>query len=68
MPEPVAELIEPARVVNGAQPFVLVEVRDVGDLGPQSPLPRRSSTARRLDLAEMPREGELPLIVEILVA
>jgi hypothetical protein len=67
MPEPVAELIEPARVVSSAQSVVLVEVRYVGDLGAQSPLPARSSTARRLDLAEMPGEGELPLVVEMLV-
>jgi hypothetical protein len=52
MPQPVAELVEATRVVGGAQPIVLVEIRDVGNFGTQQVLGRAASAARRLDLAE----------------
>ncbi len=68
MPQPVAELVEAARIVRGAQPVVLVEIRDVGDFGTQPALGCAAGAARRLDLAEMAGKGQLTLVIEILIA
>ena len=68
MPEPVAELVEAARVVAPAQPVLLVEVGDIRHLGPQPPDDIGAAAARQLQLAEMPRERHLALVVEILAA
>jgi len=49
MPQPVAKLVEPARIVATAHPAFLVEVGDVGNFGPQmlaAPLRGSSSSPK----------------------
>ena len=69
MPQTVAELIEAARIVGARA----ADRSRRGSRCRRSPARSRRlvagpGAARRFDLAEMAREGELPLVVEILVA
>ena len=63
------QTVEAAPVVAGAQPVILVEVRDVADLGELQPAP---AAARRrtadLELAEPGGEGAQLLVGELLIA
>ena len=53
VPQPVAEAVEPPAVVAGAQPVVLVEVRDVADLRDrEAPLAAARRRAADLQFAE----------------
>jgi len=56
-----------ARIVTPAQLVFRVEVRDVGNLGPQPPLHIGLAAARDLELPELPGERHLALVVETLV-
>ena len=44
VPQAIAETVEPSAVVAGAEPVVLVEVRDVADLRDREPPPARRAT------------------------
>jgi hypothetical protein len=68
VPQPVPELVETAGIVGRSQPVVLVQIRDVGDFGTQPSLDRSSGAARRFDLAEIAGKGQLPLVIQILIA
>ena len=68
MPQPIAELVEAARVVAPAQPPLLVEIGDVRHLRAQPPLYIGAATAGELQLAEVAGEFHLPLVVERLAA
>ena len=68
MPEPVAELIEAARVVAPAQPALFVEIGDVRHFRPQPAVYIGAAAARDLQLAEMAGECHLALVVEMLAA
>ena len=68
MPQPVAELVEAARVVAPAHLVLGVEVGDVGDLGPQPALDVGGAAARQFELAEIARERHLAFVVEVLAA
>ena len=68
MPKAVAELVEAARVVAATQFALLVQVGDVGHLRPQPTLYIGAAAARDLQLAEIPGEFHLPLVVETLAA
>ena len=68
MPETVAELVEAARVVAPAQPVLLIKVGNIRHLRPQPPDDIGAAAARQLQLAEMPRERHLALVIEILAA
>ena len=68
MPQAVAEAVEAPPVVAGAQPVVLVEVRDVADLG-KCEAPPAAARRRPADfqLAEAQREGAQLLVGDVLV-
>jgi hypothetical protein len=71
MPQPVAELEEPDPVLGRHDPAVAVEVGEIGDAGAE---PLRAGLADMtrgdvvLELAEMPGEGDLLLIADVLVS
>ena len=67
MPQTVAELVEAAWVVSRAQDMIFVEVRNIRNLRTQPPLGPGPGAARRLDLPKIHCEGELPLVIEILI-
>ena len=69
MPQPVADREQPAAVVARHRPVVLVEVGDVGEGGRQPVLVggAQAGVQRQLDLAEAAGEGELLLVVDVLV-
>jgi len=68
VPQPIAELVEAARVVAPAQPPLLVEIGDVRHLRAQPPLYIGAATAGELQLAEVAGECHLPLVIEFLAA
>ena len=63
MPQPVAELVEAARIVPPSYPAFLVEVRDVGDLSREAPLDLGGAAARQFEFTEIARERHLSLVV-----
>jgi len=63
-----AELIEAAGVIGRAKLLVLVEVRDIGHLETQARLCPFSGASGGLDLPEMARKGQPPIVIELLVA
>ena len=64
-----AETEQPAAIVTREHLLVLVEIRHVGKRRrqPQLVRPAQAGADGVLDLAEAPREGELLLVVELLV-
>src|SRR5438067_1180212 len=68
MPQPITELVEAARIVTAAHASLLVQIGDVGHLRPQSTLYIGAAAARDFQLAELPREIHLPLVVKLLAA
>ena len=69
MPQAIAEPEQPSPVVAGEHLLVLVEVRHVGERRGQSQLVGRPQAGADgvLDLAQATREGQLLLVVELLV-
>src|ERR1051326_3850965 len=71
MPEPVGELEEPHAVVCRHDVAVFIEVREISHAGAEPLLVAAADVARRavsLQLAKMPRKGELLVIGDALVA
>jgi len=68
MLQPVGKLVEAPRIVDCAQPVVLVEIRAVGNFRTQPTPGCATGAARRLDLTELAGKSQLTLIVEILAA
>src|SRR5437660_12584856 len=68
MPQPIAELVEAARIVTAAHASLLVQVGDVGHFRPQSTLYIGAAAARDFQFAELAREIHLMFLVEILAA
>ena len=69
MPQAVADGEEPPAIVPCVRSVVLVEVGDVGEGGGQAVLVRRAQARADgvLDVAQAAGEGELLLVVELLV-
>ena len=68
MPQPVAEVVEALAVVGGKDPVFRIEIADVGHVLVQAELvvlPRLEH--RGLERAEVAREGELAVVLEMLI-
>jgi hypothetical protein len=68
MPQLVGEIEQPATVIAGIDPMVLIQVGHVGKINVQSALvgPGDVAAYRRLDESEIPGESELLFIADIL--
>ena len=67
MPQPVAELVEAARIGAPAQLALLVEIGDVGDFRTQAPVHISPTAARNLQFPEVAGKRHLPVVFELLV-
>src|SRR6476661_5596720 len=70
VPQAVADREQPPPIVAGERLVVLVEVRDIGKRRWETVFARQAQARpdRQLDLAETAGEGELLLVIDVLIA